>query len=152
MKAVLYIRVSSSKQDLTTPSLAAGWNRACRKWCEDHELEVDRVFVEAGEWAKSENRTEFQRMFRYLDTVGSRVSHVVVWKFDRFSRNSEDTAIYSRRLRINGISLVSVNRLSAPTPMGRAMLGIAGVFNQLDNENRSARSLVSMKATFESGR
>jgi site-specific DNA recombinase len=151
MKAVLYVRVST-KEQVGNTSLASQ-DAACRKWCDEHELEIDRVFVEAGESAKSENRTEFQRMFRYLDTVGSRISHVVVWKFDRFSRDSADTAIYSRKLRLLGIDLVSVTEpIDSSSLMGRAMIGVAGVFNQLENETRADRSLISMKATFMTGR
>jgi site-specific DNA recombinase len=150
MKAVLYIRVSSSKQVGNT---SAGTQEAlCRKWCEEHELDVDRVFVEQGESAKTEDRTEFQRMFRYLDTVHDRISHVVVWKFDRLFRNSEDTAIYRRRLRGLGVKDVSVTERIEDDANGQFQRVILSAVDELDNANRSKRSFVSMKATFKAGR
>ena len=76
MKAVLYIRVSSSRQVENTSSTTQ--EELCARWCADRELEVDCVFIEKGESAKTEDRTEFQRMFKYLATVADRISHVVV--------------------------------------------------------------------------
>ena len=149
MKACIYVRVSSSRQVSNTSS--ATQETLCRKWCDDHEIEVDRVFVEAEESAKSDDRTQFQKLFRYLETVGDRVSHLVVWKLDRFSRDSGDAAVYSQKLRKGGVTLVSVTEPIDATPMGRAMFTVAGAFNQLDNEVRAARSLVSMRAKFMAG-
>jgi DNA invertase Pin-like site-specific DNA recombinase len=150
MKAVVYIRVSESRQVSNTCS--ATQEALCRKWCEERELDVDRVFVEQGESAKTEDRTEFQKMFRYLDTVHDRISHVVVWKFDRLFRNSEDTAIYRRRLRGLGIKDVSVTERIEDDANGQFQRVILSAVDELDNANRSKRSFVSMKATSKAGR
>lgn len=55
MKAILYLRVSSSSQVGNTST--GTQEEACRKWFEEHELDVDKIFIEAGESAKSEVRT-----------------------------------------------------------------------------------------------
>jgi site-specific DNA recombinase len=150
LKAVLYVRVSS-KEQVDNTSLASQ-EAACRTWCDERELDVDRVFVEAGESAKTDDRTEFQRMFRYLETVHDRISHVVVWKFDRLFRNTEDTAIYRRRLRSLGIKEVSVTQPMSDDSTGELMRDVVGSFDAYDNRNRAARALLSMKETFKAGR
>src|SRR5437868_12685967 len=105
-KAVIYVRVSDARQ-IENTSLA-GQETVCRGWCRENSLHVDRVFVERGESAKSANRPEFQAMFNLLAlaTKGS-ISHVIVYKFDRFSRNVEDGAAYRMELRKLGIALRS---------------------------------------------
>lgn len=63
-RAVIYIRVSGSRQKENT-SLATQ-EEICRQWCHSKGIEVERVFTDAGESAKTADRTEFQRMFAYL--------------------------------------------------------------------------------------
>jgi predicted site-specific integrase-resolvase len=63
-EAVIYVRVSDSRQ-VDNTSLEAQ-ERICRSWCQTNGLEVDQVFTDAGESAKTADRTEFQRMFAYL--------------------------------------------------------------------------------------
>ncbi len=94
-KAIIYVRVSDSRQVENTS--LDGQEKVCREWCRTNELEVSRVYVERGESAKSADRPEFQAMFRYLAQVAKgSTSHVVVYKFDRFSRNVKDGAVSQR--------------------------------------------------------
>lgn len=80
------------------------------------------------------------------------MSHLVVFKFYRFARSVEDTAIYTRRLQSLGIRLVSATEQTDDSPSGRFAATILSAVDELDNSNRAARSLLSMKATFKAGR
>lgn len=91
-RAVIYTRVSSSRQVENT-SLEQQ-ERACREWCGERGIAVDCLFVEAGESAKTADRTEFQRMSAYLKHRHKEISHLVIDKYDRFSRDRDDGAIY----------------------------------------------------------
>ena len=53
-----------------------------------------RVFSDAGQSAKAAGRDAFQDMFRYLEANTGKVSHIIVYKYDRFSRNVDDGAEY----------------------------------------------------------
>ena len=103
-KAIVYTRVSDSRQ-VDNTSLD-GQQAVCREWCRTNGLDIDQVFVERGESAKSADRTQFQAMFRYLaDARKGSISHVIVYKFDRFSRNVEDGSVYRLQLRKLGVVL-----------------------------------------------
>jgi len=133
-RAVIYVRVSDSRQ-VDNTSLESQ-ESICRSWCELHSISVDRVFTEAGESAKTADRTEFQSMFAYLKRMRGSITHVLVYKLDRFSRSLDDTSLYGAQLRRLGIRLQSATEALSDTPSGRAMQGILAVMNQFDNETR----------------
>jgi len=149
-RAVIYVRVSDSRQ-VDNTSLESQ-ESICRSWCELHSISVDRVFTEAGESAKTADRTEFQSMFAYLKRMRGSITHVLVYKLDRFSRSLDDTSLYGAQLRRLGIRLQSATEALSDTPSGRAMQGILAVMNQFDNETRGERSLNGMKSRVSSGR
>jgi site-specific DNA recombinase len=150
-KAMIYARVSDARQ-IDNTSLQ-GQQDVCRVWCEKNGLEVDGIFIDRGESAKSADRTEFQAMFRHLATVPKgRISHVIVHKFDRFSRDSEDGAFYRMELRKLGIVLRSATEATDDTPAGKLLTTILGGVAQFDNDNRAQRTLSGMKSRLEGGR
>ena len=151
MSAILYVRVSDQRQVDNTSLVSQ--EAVCRSWCEQNGLGVDRVFIERGESAKSANRTEFQTMFRYLEQARKgRITHVVVFKFDRFSRNVEDGAVYRVQLRNLGIVLRSATEQTDDSPAGRFLTTLLNAVGQFDNDNRTERSVAGMKSRLGAGR
>ena len=150
-RAVLYLRVSSDRQ-VDNTSLK-GQESVCRKWCRDNGITVDRIFIEKGESAKTADRTEFQTMFKYLSGArkGS-ITHLVCYKFDRFSRSIDEGAPYRLALRKMGVSLSSATEPTDDTPAGRFLSSMLIVVGELDNDMRSERSTSGMKARLSSGR
>ena len=63
MRAVIYCRVSSHEQ-LKNLSLETQ-TQACVEFCRVTGLEVAEIFVERGESARSQDRTELQRMLSF---------------------------------------------------------------------------------------
>src|SRR5689334_1126684 len=59
IRAVIYCRVSTKEQtqNLSLPTQ----ERACRAYCDQNGFVADRVFVDAGESAKTTERPEFQQ-------------------------------------------------------------------------------------------
>ena len=148
--AVIYVRVSDSRQ-VDNTSLASQ-EEICRQWCRSKGIEVERVFTDAGESAKTADRTEFQRMFSYLGRMRGRITDLVIYKMDRFSRNVADTALYAAQLQSLGVQLHSATENLSNTPIGRATQGILAVMAQFDNETRGERALNGMKSRVASGR
>jgi site-specific DNA recombinase len=149
--AIIYVRVSDSRQ-VDNTSLDSQ-ETVCREWCRTNGLEVSRVFVERGESAKSADRTQFQAMFRYLAQAGKgSVSHVIVYKFDRFSRNVEDGAVYRLELRKLGIALRSATEATDDSPAGKFLTTMLSAAGQFDNDTRAERTLTGMKNRLDSGR
>ena len=149
MRAVIYTRVSS-KDQVENTSLEQQEN-ACRNWCKQQELTVDRHFQDAGESAKTTNRTAFQQMFAYLAKQQGNISHLVIDRYDRFSRNRKEGAIYQLKLESWSIDLVSVKEPVDKNPVGEFVADLMLSLAQLDNSNRSEKTLIAMKAVLRNG-
>src|SRR5450756_2483229 len=138
-RAVLYLRVSSSRQ--TENTSIAEQKKVLEKWCRDNGLVVDRIFEEEGESAKTADRTAFQLMFKYLSAApkGS-ITHCLVHRFDRFDRDTLESAPYKLILRRLGIALRSATEMTDDTPSGRFLATILSGAAQYDNEIKAERS------------
>ena len=151
MGAVLYLRVSDDRQTENT-SLGTQ-EEICRAWCSKNRIDVERVFIDGGESAKTANRPEFQQMIRHAVSSKGAVTHAVVYKFNRFARSQEDHAVHAALLRKRGVQLVSATEaVDSSSASGRMMEGIISVFNEFENAIRTENSTNGMKARVKSGR
>jgi site-specific DNA recombinase len=148
--AVIYARVSDRKQ-IDNTSLAEQ-ERVCREWCAGQGYDVDRIFVDEAESAKSANRPQFLRMLAYLESKRGKVAHLCVWKFDRFARRNDDDVIMRLRLKDAGVTLHSATERTDNTPSGKFLARILGAVSELDNDVRSQRTVSGMRARVEMGR
>lgn len=150
MRAVLYCRVSSAEQtkNLSLPTQ----EKACREYCARNGYEVDRVFIDAGESAKTTDRPEFLRLLSYCREQKTRIQAVVVYALSRFSRNSSDHHAIATLLRGLGITLRSVTEPIDESPSGKLMEGVLAAMAQFDNDVKSERVIAGMNAALERGR
>lgn len=148
MDAVIYIRVSTEEQASGGTSLATQ-EASCRDWCQRNHANVVHVYRDAGETAKTANRPQFIAMVDWCRK--HRPDYVVVWKFDRWARNSTDHAIYAAHLAKGGTRLVSATEGCEDNPAGRLLETILSGVAQFDNEVRAERVRHSMKAVAMSG-
>ena len=125
--------------------------QSCRAYYARQDLQVDRVFYERGESAKTEERRVLQEMLRYCSDNRSRLRAVVVWKVDRFSRNAEAHLGLRALLRANGVVLMSVNENLGESPSERFMETVFAGAAQYDNDVRAQRTCVGMQAALEKG-
>jgi site-specific DNA recombinase len=132
MRAVLYCRVSSLEQtkNLSLPTQ----EKACREYCARNGYDVDHVFVDAGESAKSTDRPEFLRLLSYCREQQGSVHAVVVYSLTRFSRQQADHHAIATLLRGLGITLRSVTEPIDESPSGKLMEGILAAMAQFDND------------------
>ena len=86
MRSLIYKRVSTREQ-VANHSLDTQ-ERACREHCRRHGLEVERVFRDEGESAKTANRPGLQAMLDFCARESKRldVNAVVVYRIDRLAR------------------------------------------------------------------
>jgi DNA invertase Pin-like site-specific DNA recombinase len=148
--AVIYVRVSTADQ-VRNFSLASQ-EKACRDYCERNGFDVDKVFVEEGESAKTTNRPQFQKMLAYCREHKGRVKWLVVYRLDRFSRRQEDHHALRGLLAGFGVTLRSVSDPIDETSTGRLMEGILAAFAQFDNDVRAERTVAGMKAAIQAGK
>lgn len=152
LRALLYCRVSSKEQthNLSLPVQ----EDQCRAFCSLNGWEVDRVFLERGESAKTADRTELQAALSYLREQNKRTVKIhvfVVTNVDRFARDSFDHAIIRRHLAGLGVTLRAVSQPIDETPAGKFMEGIFAALSQLDNEVRGSRTKAGMQEALRRG-
>ena len=105
IKAVKYARFSSENQ--RDESIDAQL-RANGEYAERNNIQIVKTFVDRARSATSDKRPEFQEMIKYCEEDTTGVSMVIVHKLDRFSRDKYDSVKYKQRLKMKGISVVSV--------------------------------------------
>ncbi len=142
-RAAIYCRVSSAEQ-VDNTSLATQ-ESACRTWCDRNGLDVARVYIDAGESAKSADRPQFLRMIADCQKLRD-IDRVVVYRLDRFARNSLDHGVYSHKIRESGAMLASVSENINDDPSGKFMESMIAAMSQFDNDVRSCRAKDAMNA------
>jgi site-specific DNA recombinase len=148
--SVIYVRISDAKQ-IGNTSLAEQ-ERVCRAWCAVQGFDVDRIFVDEAESAKTANRPQFLQMLHYVESSRGKVGHICVWRFDRFARNLEDDVVVRLRLKESGITLHSATERTDSSPSGKLLARVVGAASEYENDVRSLRTVSGMRARAEAGR
>lgn len=102
-RVAVYARFSSENQ--RDESIDAQL-RAVRKHCEEHGFQIVKEYIDRAKSATTDKRPEFQKMVE--ESALGLFDLVIVHKFDRFSRDRYDSAVYKRKLQKNGVRLFSV--------------------------------------------
>ena len=77
---------------------------------------------------------------------------MLVWKLDRLGRKAHEVLALAEDPEKAGVTFESLTeRLDFTTPLGRAALGVALVFAELENENRTERVLAGQAAARDRG-
>ena len=148
MRAIAYTRVSTDRQARENLSLA-GQEKQIREYCAANDIELVQVFTDAGESAKTADRPELLKSLEYCRK--SSVELYIVWKLDRFSRNTADHSSMRVLLRKMGVTLRSATEPIDESPTGNLMATILSGFSQFDNEVRGQRSSEGVKRRIEEG-
>ena len=149
-RAVIYIRVSDPSQ-IENNSLETQL-KTCQGYAERSGLEVVKTYSEEGVSAKTTyNRPEMRSLLEYCTNKKNNISQVIVYKMDRFSRNTEDALVTISVLAKKGVGLISATEATQADPMGTAMRTILIALAQLDNELKGARVKDNMLTMFRNG-
>jgi DNA invertase Pin-like site-specific DNA recombinase len=137
MKGIAYCRVSSQEQVQGTS--LDGQQQACLEYAKINNIEIAQIFVEKGESATAANRTELIRALDYCKDHKGEIGAFIVWKIDRFARNTTDHFAVRSQLMKYGTSLRSVTELIGDNPMGNMMETMLAGYAQFENEIRKQR-------------
>ena len=102
MTGVIYARYFSDNQ---REESIEGQLRECKAFAEKNDIQIVDTYIDRALSAKTDNRPSFQKMVK--DSVKSGFQTIIVWKLDRFARNSYDSAHYKSLLRKNGVKVIS---------------------------------------------
>ena len=87
--AIIYTRVSTKNQAEEGYSLA-GQEKDCKTFAEMNGYKVSKVFVEKGESAKTQDRTELQNLMKFCIANKKNIDAIIIWKIDRLTRDIRD--------------------------------------------------------------
>ena len=110
---VNYLRYSSENQ---TEQSIEGQIRVCQEYAERNGILIVANYIDRAMTGTNDNRPDFQRMIK--DSAKREWDYVLVYKFDRFSRNKYETAIYKKALRDNGVKVISATEHIPDSPEG----------------------------------
>lgn len=142
-RVAIYIRVSTLDQAREGYSLEAQ-EKTLRKWCEEHKYEVVNLYADKGISGKDiEHRPDMNRLLK--DAKEKKFDIVLFWALSRFTRSVSDLYSTMEKFQRWDVAMVSYTEaFDTSTPMGRAMIGIVGVFAQLERELTSERVSAAM--------
>jgi site-specific DNA recombinase len=142
-ECVIYTRVSGAKQ-MDGLSLEVQI-KAAHEFVEKHKLNVREIFGGTYESAASDERKEFQRMIKYLKTTKYKISKILVYSLERFSRN-ENSIWLSSQLRKLGTEVVSITQpIDTTNPAGIMQQKMLFIFGEFDNQLRRQKSMAGIK-------
>ena len=148
-KAVIYVRVSSDEQ--IRGSSLDNQEELCRRYCAENQLEIAKVYREEGESAKSADRPLFKEMVAFCIGKKTGIGHVVVYKLDRFARNSTDYHIHIAALARAGVTVRSATEPIDDNPVGKLLETVLAGIAQFDNDIRGERSRMGMESIAKRG-
>lgn len=109
--AVNYLRFSCDSQ---TEQSIEGQQRVCQEYAKRNDILIVGTYIDRAMTGTNDNRPDFQRMIK--DSAKREWDYVLVYKFDRFSRNKYETAIHKKTLRDNGVKVLSATECIPDTP------------------------------------
>jgi len=150
-RVAIYIRVSTLDQAREGYSLEAQ-EKTLRKWCDHRKYIVFDLYADKGISGKDiEHRPDMNRLLR--DAKEGNFDIVLFWALSRFTRSVSDLYYTMGKFQKWNVAMVSYTEaFDTSTPMGRAMIGIVGIFAQLERELTSERVSVAMAERASQGK
>lgn len=130
--AVIYARYSSDRQ---TEQSIEGQLHVCNDYAERNNLVIVGTYIDRAMTGTNDNRDDFQRMLK--DSDKKAWDYVLVYKLDRFSRNKYEMAIHRKRLKDNGIKILSAMENIPETPEGILLESLLEGFKRSNGHNKS---------------
>ncbi len=151
MKGIIYTRVSSDEQ-IDGTSLASQ-DDLCRQYCAQKGIAAVAMFREEGQTAKDlslNNRSQFLAALEFCRT-NKDIAAFVVFRVDRFARNTEDHFAVRRILRTYGTTLHSVTEPIGDKPAEKFIETVLAGAAEYDNAIRKQRCTDGMVARINQG-
>ena len=138
MRAAIYIRVSTSEQAAEGYSLAAQ-RKSLMQWCNGRAYDVTGVYADEGISAKDiKHRPAMLQLLS--DVQAGEIDVVCVWALSRLTRSVADLYSVWDLFAAHNCGLISYTEaFDTTTPTGRAMMGMLGIFAQMEREFTAER-------------
>ena len=147
---VIYTRVSSKEQEQGY-SLETQ-RKACEEYAQKSGYIIMGSFGGTYESAKTDERKEFNKMLSFVKKCKDKITYIIVYSVDRFSRSGANAIYIKDQLRHEGIYLVAVTQPGdASTSSGDFQQNIQIIFSQYDNQLRREKCMAGVKEALSRG-
>ena len=150
MLTVAYCRVSTEEQAAEGFSID-GQADKLRAYAELHDLGAVTIIEEPGASGKNLDRPGLQQVLGMVEQ--GHVSHVLVWRLDRLSRNLGDLILLADTFGKAGVALHSfTERLDLSSATGRMFYNVLGSFAQFYREQLAENVVMGMTRAVHEGK
>ncbi len=147
---IIYTRVSTKEQELGY-SLETQ-KREIENTSQKNGFNVLAVFGGVFESAKTVELKEFNRMLKFARSSKEKVSYILVYSVDRFSRSGANAIYIANELRKENIVIFAVTQPSDTfTPTGKMQQNMQFIFSEYDNDLRREKCCAGMKEMLLNG-
>ena len=149
-KVAIYVRVSTVEQAHHGWSIQ-GQTDDIREYCNKEDYKVVRIYKDEGYSAKDINRPKLQLMIEHA--LQGHFEAVIIWKYDRLSRNEVDFPALLHFFRKHNIDIISINELTPEegNPYSDFIIGILGLVSSLERKVIIMRSKMGMRVRLKNG-
>ena len=133
---VIYCRYSSDSQ--TEQSIEGQLRvqlRVCNEYAKSNDIVILDTYIDRAMTGTNDNRPDFQRMIK--DSAKKSFDVVLVYKFDRFSRNKYETATHKKTLKDNGVKVISAMEYIPDSPEAIILESMLEGFKRSNGHNIS---------------
>lgn len=128
--AVIYARYSSDTQ---TEQSIEGQLRVCEEFAQKNNILILGTYIDRAMTGTNDNRPDFRQMIE--DSKKHDFNVVLVYKFDRFSRNKYETTKHKKTLKDNGVKVVSATEYIPDSPEAIILESMIEGFEQANGHN-----------------
>ena len=148
-KAVIYLRTSSDKQidNTSIPTQEA----KCREYCQRENLEIFDIQKREAVSANGDKDERMKELLRYSRKNKGKFEVLVVYKLDRFARDTFQHLLLRKELEKINIVLRSTSERVDETPQGKFLETVLAGVNQWDNDVRKERVKMAMYHRIDEG-
>ncbi len=142
---VIYTRVSTKEQADNNLSLDTQ-KKACEISAKKSGLQIMGYFGGTFESAKTDERKQFNNMLSFVKKSREKISYIIVYSVDRFSRSGANAIYIADQLKSQGIVVYSVTQpTDASTASGTLQQNIQFIFSEYDNQQRREKCMAGIK-------
>lgn len=148
---VIYTRVSTKEQADNNMSLETQ-RKLCEQFAKKHNYIILGDFGGTYESAQTDERKEFNSMLSFVRKCREKISFIIVYSVDRFSRSGANAIYLKETLRTQGVSIVSVTQQTdTTTSSGNLQQNIQFIFSEYDNQLRREKCMTGVKESLLRG-
>ena len=142
---VIYTRVSTKEQADNNMSLTTQ-KSYCEQFAGKNGYAILGHFGGTYESAKNDERTQFNNMLSFVKKSKEKISYIIVYSVDRFSRSGANAIYIAQHLKKEGVAIFSVTQpTDTTTANGSLQQNIQFIFSEYDNQLRREKCITGMK-------